>query len=54
MSERKFLQETNFQDEGEAFKTDALENFAKHYPSTDADNNKEKSKLHRRWSNPEN
>ena len=35
MTERKFLQETNFQDESEVFKTDALDNFAKAYPTDD-------------------
>lgn len=31
VAERKFLQETNFSDESEAFKADALDNFEKHY-----------------------
>ena len=31
VAERQFLQETNFQDEVDAFKTDALDNYEKHY-----------------------
>jgi len=31
VAERQFLQETNFQDESDAFKADALDNFEKHY-----------------------
>jgi len=31
VAERKFLQETNFADEIDAFKSDALDNYEKHY-----------------------
>tara|TARA_Y100001973_G_C5187038_1_gene328520 strand:- start:739 stop:888 length:150 start_codon:yes stop_codon:yes gene_type:complete len=41
---KKFLQETNFQDdESEAFKADALDNFEKHYG--------DKKKLRDMWKN---
>ena len=44
VAEKKFLQETNFQeDESEAFKADALDNFEKHYG--------EKKKLRDMWKN---
>ena len=47
---KQFLQETNFQDESEAFKNDALDNFEKHYPSKKADRIKEKFP---QWQEPE-
>ena len=31
MTEKQFLQETNFQEESDAFKSDALDNFEKNY-----------------------
>ena len=31
---RRFIQETNFDDESEAFKVDALDNIEKHYPDS--------------------
>ena len=39
---KQFLQETNFDDESKAFKNDALDNFKKHYPSSDTNRIKEK------------
>ena len=31
VADKKFLQETNFAEESEAFKSDAIDNFEKHY-----------------------
>ena len=50
MSDRQFLQETNFEDEREVFKSDALQNFAKHYPPAKSDKIKEK---YAQWKEPE-
>ena len=45
VAEKKFLQETNFQDdESEAFKVDALDNYEKHY-------GEKKRKLRDMWKN---
>ena len=41
---KQFLQETNFQDESEAFKKDALDNFAKAYPSDDEEMPEQRAK----------
>tara|TARA_B100001063_G_C16312592_1_gene333620 strand:+ start:265 stop:420 length:156 start_codon:yes stop_codon:yes gene_type:complete len=48
---KQFLQETNFQDESEAFKNDALDNFDKAYPTVDTNKNKRKKAEHERWEN---
>ena len=43
-NKKKFLQETNFDDESEAFKSDALDNYEKHYGDR-------KKKLRDMWKN---
>ena len=47
---KQFLQETNFQEESEAFKNDALDNFEKHYPTDKRSKIKDKFS---QWKQPE-
>ena len=46
---KQFLQETNFQEESEAFKNDALDNFEKHYPTKKTNKNQDK---YSQWKEP--
>ena len=47
---KQFLQETNFQEESEAFKNDALDNFEKHYPTKKTNKNQDK---YSQWKEPD-
>ena len=47
---RQFLQETNFQDESEAFKDDALNNFEKNYGKKKVDRPASK---YEQWTDPQ-
>ena len=49
VAERQFLQETNFQDEADAFKADALDNYEKHYGQKKKDRPASK---YEQWGDP--
>ena len=48
VAERTFLQETNFADEADAFKADALDNYEKHY----GEKKKRPASKYEQWGDP--